>query len=81
MSAFPTSPAEITTDWLGQVLGQPVADFRIEPIGEGIGIMACLARVHLTYADPGTASAAGAPPTAVFKYAARNEQNRQVAVL
>jgi len=81
MSAFPTSPDELSTEWLGAVLGQPVAGFHTETIGEGIGVMARLARVELTYADASGAAATDAPATAIFKCPTPVDANREVATL
>lgn len=53
---IPLQTSEITAPWLNEVLaGKPgvgtVASVRIEPMGEGVGILGELSRLHLSYAD------------------------------
>lgn len=79
MADVPASTHSITAEWLTTALGESgklqgsVSGVRLEPIGEGIGLMGELARLHLDY--DGDASL---PDTIVAKCAAQND-NRQVA--
>ena len=72
-------PAEITKEWLTQALRSTGAIessvTHVEPliIGEGVGLMAQLARLSITYAKPESA-----PTTMIAKFAATNE-NKAVA--
>jgi hypothetical protein len=65
MGTIPAQIAELSTAWLNGVLGAPpsggsrsatampvgtISDFRAERLGEGVGILGELARLHLTYA-------------------------------
>lgn len=81
---LPTSAAEITGDWLTEVLhgsgalpaDGAVAEVQCQALGEGAGMMSDLARLTLTYAGAAT----GAPPTLVVKLPTKNETNREVAI-
>ncbi len=79
MIAVVKNNTEITPDWLTQALKQnnvissSVSKVEIEPIGAGVGLMAELCRLKLTYAANETA-----PSTMIAKCAARNE-NLEVA--
>jgi hypothetical protein len=53
-TAIPGTVADITVDWLNQVLPDDigtVASIRWEDLGEGVGILGEVSRLHLTYAD------------------------------
>jgi len=55
MPMIPEQIANITTEWLNEVLATNpavgrIANFRAERLGEGVGILGELARLHLTYA-------------------------------
>jgi hypothetical protein len=55
MPAIPAHVSDITADWLNDVLaGQAgaIASFTLERLGEGVGILGELARLHLVY-EPG----------------------------
>lgn len=79
MLEVPTSTHKIDAQWLSLALKQngllkgDIASLRLETIGEGVGLMGELARLHLTYEE-----AEELPPTIVAKCAAQNE-NREVA--
>ncbi len=81
MVRIPAHAGEITADWLTEVLKQQgvlagrVVSVAEERIGEGIGLLAELTRLHLEHAG-----AENLPPTLVAKTAARNE-NRGLAQL
>lgn len=70
--------ADLTADWLTAALahpvGVPVAEVRSERVGNGqIGTNH---RLHLTWADPDAAAAAGAPATLVAKMAGGDPASR-----
>lgn len=48
MSSFPHQPEDLTAEWLAAQIGAPVADFSIEQIGVGVGLLGRLYRVSLT---------------------------------
>lgn len=80
-TTFPTSPAELTVEWLdaqlrakGAISSSKVVGFEGSLLGEGVGMMSVLSRVKLNYDQP----EAGAPATVVAKFAAVND-NRAVA--
>ena len=79
MIEVPTSTASITADWLTRALKSnghlagTVTDVVLEPIGAGVGLMAELGRLRLTYAGD-----EDLPDTMIAKCAAQNE-NIQVA--
>ena len=79
---FPTNPGELTADWLtaqlrasGATTRAAVTSFALTPIGEGVGMLAVITRIALTYdvAEP------AAPSTVIAKFATPSEQNRAVA--
>jgi hypothetical protein len=55
MTFIPAQVADITVDWLNDVLAPAgigtISDFATERFGEGVGILGELARLTLTYAD------------------------------
>lgn len=79
MAVVPKHAGEITAEWLTEVLSSngllrsSVTAVEAETIGAGVGLMAALARLKLTYAGD-----EDLPPTMVAKTAAPNE-NRAVA--
>jgi aminoglycoside phosphotransferase (APT) family kinase protein len=81
--AYPITPSELTPTWLterlraaGVITSASVTAHALSPLGEGVGMMALLSRVNLTY----DAAEAGAPATVVAKFAAQNEANRAVSM-
>jgi len=42
----PSSPDEITPEWLSRILESPVADIRVEEVGEGLGLSGRVFRVE-----------------------------------
>ena len=81
--AFPTSPSELTNEWLterlracGAIRGCSVTGFDTTPVGEGIGMLGVLARVALDYDE----QQADAPASVVAKFATPIEANRAVAM-
>ena len=81
MREVPASVNAITAGWLSDVLGSRgelnsrVIDVRVEVIGEGVGLMGELGRLHLTYEGEEKL-----PSTMVAKCAAQTD-NRAVAQL
>lgn len=73
MPDFPTTPDELTVEWLSAVTGTTVERFHAAPLGEGVGVIGWVNRVHLE-------SSAG-PASVIVKFAARAPENRQVAVI
>lgn len=79
MLEVPASTHDIDADWLTKALKQngflkgKIASMTLETIGEGVGLMGELGRLHLTFEEP-----ENLPSTIVAKCAAQNE-NRDVA--
>ena len=73
---IPESAADITPEWLTSVLSVDVTDVRAENLGEGLGLLGEVARLHLKYA-PG----ANGPPTLIAKCQSPALENRFVAQL
>src|SRR5690348_6624363 len=78
---YPTSPAELTNEWLtqqlrtdGAITDSKVVGFRLSPVGEGIGMLGVLTKAELDYdqAEP------GAPASVVAKFATPVEGNPAV---
>ena len=82
--AFPSSPEELTPDWLtfqlraAGVLGPlaSVVGFETAPVGVGIGMLGTLARVKLSY----DAEAPSQPASLVAKFPTATLENRAVAM-
>ena len=73
---IPEQIANITTDWLNEALGPNprvgrISSFTAERLGEGVGILGELARLHLTYA-PGESG----PATIIAKCQSPAPENR-----
>jgi len=81
---IPVMPDGITGEWLSNVLraagcvpaDAQVAGVRRTRVGDGIGMMSELARLHLEWAEPQP----GLPTTLIAKYASTNPTNRAVAM-
>lgn len=77
MASVPAQVADISVDWLNEVLSGSVGkveSFTAEPLGQGVGILGELARLNLRYADDnadGNADGNGdgndRPPTMIAK--------------
>src|SRR3954467_13657041 len=66
MTAVPSSTAELTVDWLNEVLDVgTLAAGRAETVGAGLGLLGEVTRLHLTYADGN--SNGEAPATLIAK--------------
>lgn len=60
MAEIPAQIADISLEWLNEVLAGTVGtveSFSVERLGEGVGILGELARLHLTYTAGGTGPA------------------------
>ena len=78
MSFIPSQVADITVDWLNEVLPKhigKVESFTITRFGTGVGILGELARLHLTYADGNGAG----PATMVAKCQSPAPENQFLA--
>ena len=74
MTTFPTAPADLTAEWLGDALGSQVSNFVVEPIGVGVGLVCDLVRVRVEHD--------GAAPTSfIAKFPSTSEENRFVALV
>jgi hypothetical protein len=74
MSDFPTSPDQLTSDWLSRALGYPVGQFEVVFFGEGTGVMAWVMRVLLQTPE-------GHPDSIIAKFPSPTQTNREVAQL
>jgi aminoglycoside/choline kinase family phosphotransferase len=71
VSTIPVNAAAITAEWIDEVLGSPgVVAVKSENLGEGVGILAEVSRLHLTYAPSGTG-----PATVVVKCSSPAPEN------
>jgi hypothetical protein len=79
---FPKDPTELDAGWFTRALrstgtigdGAEVTGFTAEQIGQGVGILALLWRIHLTYGESGSG-----PATAVLKLPHTLPESRHVA--
>ena len=79
MPRVPTIPISIddfTPQWLTAALGEEVSAVEIEPVGQGVGILGQLARLHLTAKDGDSAL----PSTMIAKIASSNPETVGIAV-
>lgn len=72
---IPVQTTDISVDWLNQVLADRgdvgvIRSVRAESMGEGVGILGELSRLHLTYAD-----GQSGPPTMVAKCQSKFPEN------
>ena len=80
---YPTSPAEVTPEWLtgalraaGAITDANVTSVSTTPVGEGIGMLGVLCRIAIEY----DREEDGAPQSLVAKFATPVEGNRAVAM-
>ena len=73
---IPKSIAEVTTEWLSEVLGADVAGHQPTQIGQGVGIMGDIYRVAVSYRSSGE----GKPDSVVVKLPSSFEENREQGV-
>src|SRR5688572_22862301 len=86
MPTTPKNVAEISAEWLDEVLRESaalgnrrIAAVESTVIGEGIGYLSSVARVKLSYDGAGQHdSAGGLPATVIVKIAPRNEIFRRM---
>ena len=71
MTEFPVTPEALTAEWLTEVLGFPVQDFKVERFAEGVGILAMVTRVRLTTASDN-------PQSVIAKFPSPNPTNRVI---
>lgn len=64
MTDIPTRLDDIDAAWLGAALGRPIDGLRAEPLGDGVGFLGDLARLHVTFADGEAARLIAKVPTA-----------------
>ncbi len=82
---IPQSPAQLTPGWLTEALqadgaiggGTAVSSFDAETVGEGVGFIGLLARLHLQYSG----QAEGAPRTIIAKFPSQAEGARAIGKL
>jgi Ecdysteroid kinase-like family len=82
--SYPTQPDELTTAWLTGILRTTgvlddhtsVISFSTDPVGEGIGMLGVLVRVHLSFDGP----APDAPTSVIAKFPTLVAGNRAVAM-
>jgi len=83
---IPESPAQLTPEWLTAALradgaitrdDATVTSFDAETVGEGVGFIGLLARLHLRYSG----DAEGAPPTVIAKFPSQAEGARAIGKL
>lgn len=70
---IPASLDGFTPEWLTEALGEEVTAVEIEPVGQGVGILGLLARLHVT-------AAGGATRTLIAKIASSNAETVGIAV-
>lgn len=70
--AIPQHLTDLTPEWLTGAMGRRVDDVALEPIGEGIGIVGQLARLHLRGDD--------VPATAIAKMHSLHPENQGIAM-
>ena len=68
---FPSSPEQLTSQWLSQVLGYQVNQFEVEHFGEGTSIIGMVTRLNL--------DTAGGVKSIIAKFPSPATENRQVA--
>lgn len=71
LSNFPTSPDDLSADWLSEKLGYHVKAFKLEMLGEGGGLLGLVTRLHID-SDSG-------PSSIIAKFPTPTEENRAVA--
>lgn len=71
--AIPQLITDLTPEWLTAAIGQRIDDVEIESIGEGIGLVGQLARLHLRGDD-------GVPTTVIAKMHSLHAENQGIAM-
>lgn len=80
MVDVPDGKEAVTAQWLGDVLGHRIAAVTMENLGEGVGVMAEVTRLHVTYERAQRDDGPQRPATLILKTASPAEQNRVAAV-
>jgi fructosamine-3-kinase len=70
--SFPVAPDDLTAEWLRSVTHLPVENFSVSSLGEGVGVLGSVNRIHL--------QAQGGPATLIVKFSTRVAENRAVAL-
>jgi len=70
---IPATLDDFTPEWLTQALGEEISVVEIEPVGQGVGILGLLGRLHVT-------SGGGGPRTMIAKIASPNPETVRIAV-
>lgn len=76
MPNIPLTFADVTNEWLSEVLETDIDGFTSEKIGEGVGLMGDIYRVELNYASNETVL----PSSVVVKLPSSFEENRQQGI-
>jgi hypothetical protein len=83
MTGFPIQPEQLTAEWFTTMLadagalapGDAVTSFSTDFIGDGLGLLGMVIRVHLEYAN----GSGGGPESVVIKFAHPVPENRAIA--
>ena len=73
---IPQTIQDVDAAWLGDVLGARLSQFAVTQIGQGVGIMGDIYRVHVTYAE----ERGDQPESVVVKLPSSFEENRSQGV-
>lgn len=68
MTCFPVDPQSVTPEWLSEILGADVRNFRLEQIGIGVGLQGRVYRAHL--------EGPAAPSSVVLKFPTLDQHAR-----
>ena len=71
MASFPTTVEQLTNDWLSESIGTTVSAFTVARLGEGVGVLGLVTRVHL--------ESESGPETLIAKFPSLSADNRVVA--
>ena len=72
MNSFPSSPDQLTAQWLSTTLGFPVNGFKVVYFSEGTGVMSWVMRIMLD-------TAPNKPDSLIAKFPSPSEVNREGA--
>ena len=72
MAGFPTSPEQVTSEWLSDVLGRHIRNFEINHFSEGTGVIGQVIRLKVDSEDGGS-------PSVIDKFPSPVAGNRAVA--
>jgi hypothetical protein len=71
---IPETPGDITAPWLSNALGREVTTVTAKNLGEGVGVMAEVTRLHIAYGD-----GVDGPATLIAKTQSPADSNRELA--